>query len=461
MRRTVRLLVTLAVLSTVLGAAPAPGRGSCDDFEYDDKCEARSLLVRSRVGIRVLPFLVPASDTLLAVGTDYVEEESSGDIVLKAFDASTGRRRWSRSYGGPRSEALTAGALGRKGRTLFVAGTKMRAGRTDWIVAAFSVRTGRVLWERTYGGGGHDAPGQILFDGRNDAIYVAGGVSRRRPTAAVVAYDSSSGRRLWVRERRPYRREWIVLGVDLRARDLYVLERSSCRTSGCRKDGLTLTRAMPTRSGFHLEWSGPLSERDGSIVFGPSPLEATAGGVIVGGVQYDEATYEVSFFERAWGRRRWTANPDPAGEPSVTYPILAADPRRRQVVVADASLGTPSKVRAIGLPDGRFQWERPFPGGDFPGTVYDVAVGRAGVYLAGMAEGRNETISPTTVHLGPEGGRRRWVARYAAGHGWEEGVGSYLRAGRHGVTVVLGTPTNDLGGFRDDWVGYATYLNRE
>lgn len=461
MRRTGRLLVALALLSTMLGAPPAPARGTCDDYEYDDKCETRSLLVRSRMGIGVLPLLVPASDTLLAAGTTHVEEESGADIALKAFDASTGRRRWSRSYGGPRDEAFTAATLGRKGRTLFVAGTKMRAQRRDWLVAAFSVRTGRALWAQTYGGGGHDDAGQIVFDARNGAVYVAGSVSRRRPTAAVVAYDASSGRRLWVRERRPVDREWLMHAIELRERDLYVLERSLCRTSGCRRDGPALTRALPTRSGFHSEWSGPIPARDGSVVFGPTSLEATAAGVIVGGVQYDEPLYDVSFYEKEWGRRRWTHSPDPAGEPAITFPLLAADPRRRQVIVADASYGTPSRVRAMSLSQGVTQWERPFPGGGFPGAVYDVAVGRAGLYVTGMAEGRNGTISPTTVHLGPEGGRRRWIARYAAAHGWEEGVGSYLVARRGGVAVLLGTPTYALGGTRDDWVGYATYSNRD
>lgn len=464
MRRALLLSLAFAALTTVLGGVPAPARGSCSAKGYDDRCETRSLLVRSRVGNGVLPFYAPASGTLVAAGTGTFEGDTV-DILVKAFDARTGRRRWSRSYGGGRNEILTAGALGPGGRTVLLAGTTMRAGRRDWVVASFSVRTGRLAWERTFGGRGGDAPTRLVVDARNDSVYVGGHVSRgQRLASAVVAYDASSGSRLWVRERRPVSRDVAFAGIELQGPDLYVLENTFCRTSGCSGDGPEVTRGAPTRSGFHGVWTRGVDGSEGTIQFGSAPLAASREGVAVGGTidmgGGDEPSYLVSFHERQWGRRRWTALPNPAGRPDVTYPLLAADPAGRRVIVGDASVGTASSVRAIGTSSGQIEWVRPFPGGRFAGTVYDVAVGRTGVYATGMAGGRNETISPATVHFGPEG-RRRWVARYAAGHGWEEGVGSYVVPRGRGAAVVLGTPANLSSLARDDWVGYATYRDRE
>jgi outer membrane protein assembly factor BamB len=459
-RRTLVASVCLAALTG--GVVPVQARGTCSSFGYDDKCEERSALLNSRVDFRMVPLYAPSSQTLVAAGLEYEEGTTSVDAQVNAFEARTGRRTWSRSFGrSGRPELFTVSALG-PGGTVVVAGSSGLERKADWLVAALSVRTGRVLWKRTYGGGGEDTPAHVVADPRHDAVYVAGDVTRRRVTAALVAYDASSGRRLWVREMPTEKRDHYVQGLELRGPDLYLLELGLCRVSRC-ESGPTLTRARPSPSGFGRVWERPVNEKQtGSLEFGPDPLQATPDGVLVAGTTFwfgDTPSYGLVFYDRRSALKRWTAIHDVTGEPQVTFPVLASDRWRKQVVVGEVSAGTSTHVVAYST-NGRKQWEAPFPQAGFPGTITDVAAGRAGVYVTGAAEGRNQTLSAATVHLGPASGRRRWIARYASGR-WDEGIAGLLRAVPGGAAVTLAAPSNGRVRSGEDWIGVATYRNRE
>jgi outer membrane protein assembly factor BamB len=446
-------LVALVLLAGTLESLPAAGR--CGSPGYDDTCERGSLWVSSGMGA-IWPSLYAHEERrLVTAGSEYSKAGLS-TIVVKGFGMRTGRLRWSFTYDDPEHAAGIAkdAVLSRDGRTVFVTGLSQNQDRrSDWVTFALSAATGRLLWRHRFGGWRSDYPWQVVAAPHISAVYVAGEVRRRRTGHALVAYDASSGRRLWIRERSRPRYEEGLHAIEVRERDLYVLGRSDCYFEGC-DPRVTLTRGRPSRSGFGRVWTRELPE-DGPD-FGTGSIEAGPGRVFLVGMDgaVGATEFVASAHRRRSGRRIWTTAFPVSGNPPTAFPVVTFDRFRHALVVGESTSG---EIVALGA-RGRIRWQRTFPSGEpYERALYDLAADRHLVYATGWASDATfRDGAVVTAALAPRSGRQRWIARHAPENSF--GVGGYVRfLGKKLVVPLEGFPQRG----RNMWAGYVTYRRGE
>src|SRR5262249_22588589 len=128
------------------------------------------------------------------------------DYATVAYDASSGARLWARRYDGPGNGLDAAHALGVSpdGAEVFVTGPS--AGSTsglDYATVAYDASSGARLWARRYDGPGNglDAAHALGVSPDGSKVFVTGNSagSTSFDDYATVAYDASSGARLWAR----------------------------------------------------------------------------------------------------------------------------------------------------------------------------------------------------------------------------------------------------------------------
>jgi hypothetical protein len=135
----------------------------------------------------------------------------AADLVTLAYDASTGARLWLRRYHGPETDFpyASADALGvsSDGSAVFVTGEqgdwREGAPTLDYATVAYDASTGAKLWASRYRGraNGADEARALGVSPDGSRVYVTG--ESHGPTSTysdflTVAYDASSGARLWV-----------------------------------------------------------------------------------------------------------------------------------------------------------------------------------------------------------------------------------------------------------------------
>ncbi|HME56466.1 MAG TPA: hypothetical protein VKM55_29975 [Candidatus Lokiarchaeia archaeon] len=121
------------------------------------------------------------------------------DFAVVAWDPATGHRLWTSEWGGPLSEG--ANAVWGDGTRLFTAGwtASFGVGSNDFALVAWDPATGARLWNATWGGVATDTATAVWGDGNR--IYTAGltySYGSGGDDFAVVAWDPSAGTRLWV-----------------------------------------------------------------------------------------------------------------------------------------------------------------------------------------------------------------------------------------------------------------------
>src|SRR5207249_4915568 len=84
------------------------------------------------------------------------------DYATVAYDASTGARLWVKRYNGPGNAYDLARALGVSpdGTTVFVTGSSLRSASTyDYATVAYDASTGARLWVKRYNGPANGSDG--------------------------------------------------------------------------------------------------------------------------------------------------------------------------------------------------------------------------------------------------------------------------------------------------------------
>ena len=150
----------------------------------------------------------------LAVAPDgskvFVTGESRGsrgypDYATVAYASATGARLWVKRYNGPhRSDIAHALAVSADGSEVFVTGQSMSSTTSwDYATVAYASATGARLWVKRYNGPGNgwDSASALALSPDGFQVFVTGESpgSTGYSDYATVAYDSSSGSRLWVR----------------------------------------------------------------------------------------------------------------------------------------------------------------------------------------------------------------------------------------------------------------------
>jgi hypothetical protein len=137
--------------------------------------------------------------------TGYSRSANSGDVYFTiAYDASDGMTRWARRYAGSSSDRAYAVAASPDGSEVFVTGTSRGATASDdYYTIAYDASTGTMRWAARYFGpdvDGADVPSAIAPSPDGSRVFVTGSSPMPGLSGfATVAYDASTGARLWVR----------------------------------------------------------------------------------------------------------------------------------------------------------------------------------------------------------------------------------------------------------------------
>jgi hypothetical protein len=146
--------------------------------------------------------VVVGGGTVFVTGTSEVSDATGGDYATVAYGETNGSKLWVRRYDGPAHGVDLANAMvgSIDGSRVFVTGqSEGRDGTADFASVAYDGSTGERLWTRRYGT--HQFSGALAADATGDgsAVFVTGGVTTAASSHdfGTIAYDGATGARLW------------------------------------------------------------------------------------------------------------------------------------------------------------------------------------------------------------------------------------------------------------------------
>jgi DNA-binding beta-propeller fold protein YncE len=146
----------------------------------------------------------PDGATVFVVGT----ANSNSNILVAAFDASTGASRWVKYYDGPVDAGYDVGidiGVSPSGRRVYVTGSSDSKGSPqDFVTLAYRAEDGTRQWAKRYAGpgGGGDNPSGLTVSPDGSSVFVTGQAFFDDVTGfdyITIAYDAATGARLWKR----------------------------------------------------------------------------------------------------------------------------------------------------------------------------------------------------------------------------------------------------------------------
>lgn len=193
------ILLIVAAVAGVLGHSATPATGAASAQRTPG---ALTWLSRLTSNDNYEDNIVVTADRLAGVAyaaTQGVDDKGRADILVAAYDATTGDRRWLRHIDPtPRKssdETPTAIALDPFGHRLAVAGTSSHDWETsDWLTTVMDTQTGAPLWTKSYDGPLHQSAfaGAITFDPSGRDVFVGGWADTKEETCWSSTSDSSS-----------------------------------------------------------------------------------------------------------------------------------------------------------------------------------------------------------------------------------------------------------------------------
>lgn len=147
----------------------------------------------------------PDGSTVFVSGYVWRSSTSPLDILTVAFDASTGATRWSRTFSGPDGDGVSDIILSPDGATLFVVGGSVFSTGADYLTIAYRATTGETRWARRYSGLGpfmaaQDIAESAAVSADGSTIFVTGtsfGGSLHEDDIVTIAYSAITGKVLW------------------------------------------------------------------------------------------------------------------------------------------------------------------------------------------------------------------------------------------------------------------------
>jgi hypothetical protein len=320
------------------------------------------------------------------------------DYFTIAYDASTGDTSWTRRYDGTRhaTDAATAIGVSPDGSEVFVTGYSIGPGsHQDYATVAYSASTGNRLWSKRYDGPGneYDSAAALAVSPDGSVVTVTGTSvgSDGASDFATIAYDASSGARLWVT-----RYSAAATGNDFAAGLGFTPDGSEVIVTGFTagsKGGIS-TLAYDTTTGTQL-WA---ASHDGRLA---AALEVSPDGsnVLVAGTTrhgaYLTLAYDASTGATVWEKRY--AGPGNGNQAAA----IGLSPDGSQVFVSGWSTGSADvdndfATVAYNGSTGAHLWTKRYDGGSYDGaTALSVSSDGLGVFVTGYS---------TSGASGPYGG---------------------------------------------------------
>jgi WD40 repeat protein len=156
----------------------------------------------------------PGQDLALDIGvspdggrvyvTGWGSARSGATYLTLSLDAHMGQRLWTARYQGPDRSTAYARALGVSptGDAVYVTGWVYPPGQlAKYVTVAYDATTGTRQWTRAYHGPGigYDEPDDLVVSPSGDRVYVTGIASSEHQGSGygTVAYDAASGAQVW------------------------------------------------------------------------------------------------------------------------------------------------------------------------------------------------------------------------------------------------------------------------
>jgi hypothetical protein len=271
----------------------------------------------------------------------------------RAYDAATGRELWARTFtgtgnvGGARSAAISP-----DGSRLYVTGsTQDRDGGYAFTTLAYATRTGARLWlaeQRSVGLPDYGGGPEMVMSPDGSRVYVTGSVEDPVHAGAVnaltIAYDPTDGSRIW---RTRYYGGGVgtsanAIAVGPAGRRVYVTgmripPATNADFGTIAYDSSTGTRLwVGTYDDPAHDWDSPTAvtvDPRGSRVY----VTGFTDSGNPGGTDYATVAYTAS------GVRLWAARYDgPAGSDDITAASLAVSPDGSRLFITGESTGSPT-----------------------------------------------------------------------------------------------------------------------
>jgi len=293
--------------------------------------------------------------TALGVSPDgsmvFVTGESSGEYETIAYDASTGHRLWASRYGSPgyNEDVATALAVSPDGSTVFVTGCSSQSdgGVFDYATVAYEASTGHRLWVRRYNGpaNGYDIPVALGVSPNGSMVFVTGTSDAPWNTEhyATIAYDASTGDRLWLKRYKgpaDSYDEAAALGVSPDGSSVFVTG-----VSGSIFAPDYATVAYDASTGHRLwvrRYNGPANDYDEATALGVSPDGYTVFVTGFSTVRRADGDYATVAYDAATGARLWLRRYDGPGNGYDAATALGVSPDGSRVFVTGNSFGSGS-----------------------------------------------------------------------------------------------------------------------
>jgi WD40 repeat protein len=411
--------------ATALGVSPDGSRvfvtgysaGSATDFDYAtiayDASTGAKLWLRRYAGnlLDIATDLAVSPDGSRVFVTGYSDPSTTGydyDYATVAYDASTGATLWSVRYNGPGNLGDHANALGVSpdGSTVFVTGYSNPSTslyKYDFATVAYDASTGARLWAVRYAHSGNEIAYALGVSPDGSEVFVTGtgGGSTGSPEYATVAYEVSTGAQLWAKHYDAQGADYAFdLGVSPDGSAVFVTGSSDALTNGY--DYTTVAYDAATGARLWLRrYNGPGNYTDFAEALGVSPdgseVFVTGGSDgSTSGSDIATVAYDASSGAKLWARRYHTAG----GSASAAALGMSADGSK--VFVTGTGVGATSgsdyATVAYDASSGAKLWARSYrrPGEDYGGALAVSPDGSA-VFVTGSSAGSTSGRDYATV----------------------------------------------------------------
>ena len=350
------------------------------------------------------------------------------DYATVAYDATSGAELWAMGYNGPANDDDRAAALGvsSDGSAVFVTGSIGSTNGYAYATVAYDASTGTELWvKRSWRRHSSDARAlEVSPDGSAVFVTGAGGRTTGLDDFATVAYDASSGDRLWARRYNGSADDLDVPHAIRTSPDgstLFVTGVSGGFTSGydyatVAYDALTGNELWVTRYG------GPANSFDSANAIGVSidGTEVFVTGRSTGSTA--SASYGTVAYQASTGHELWVehytgpANGTPYGD---SAQALGVSPDGSAVFVTGGSTGSTSGhdyvTVAYDVSTGDELWDKRYngPRNDYDRAIaLDVSPDADQVFVTGYSKGSGTGYDYATLGYDASTGTKLWVKRY-------------------------------------------------
>jgi hypothetical protein len=297
-------------------------KGPTSDFDYatvayDTSTAARLWVKRYNAPANKRDFaevvgVSPGGSKVFVSGVSY-GSTSGGDYATVAYNASTGAKLWVNRYNGPANgfDEVRALRVSPDASKVFVTGDS--GGSTsidDYATVAYKASTGAALWVKRYNGprNGDDGAHALGVSRDGSKVFVTGPSegSTSGYDYATVAYDASTGARLWLRRYNGPGNGGDgaqALGVSPDGSSVFVTGASTGSTSGA--DYATVAYSASTGATLWVKrYNGPADDQDGAHALGVSrdgsKVFVSGSSGAAGAADYATVAYDASTGAKLW-----------------------------------------------------------------------------------------------------------------------------------------------------------------